>query len=157
MFINFGEQLYRIYFGYTKNDFIDKGERFETKTVGGLKHMFEPPLPDADKTEYITSCVLEVKSKTETDPKKMWEGLSVESASLHASDEFNKDTGRKVALTKVLNSFPGSDYKLFRQAVWEAYLNRSKRIATIEFPEPQTKAECDSLIEQINKLKETLA
>ena len=156
MLINFGGKTYRIYFGYTKIDSFDKGEKFEHTQKGGLKYMFEPPLPGAAKTEYITSAVLEVKSETEKDPKKMWEGMAVESATLHAHDTFNKDTGRKVALTKILNNYPDKSYREFRKAVWDAYINRSKATVDEYYIKPKDKAGCDTLIEEINKLKATL-
>jgi len=38
-------------------------------------------------------------------------------------DSFNKETGRKVALTRALESFP----KEIRKQYWNAYLNRKKK------------------------------
>ena len=74
-----------------------------------------------------TMCVLEKKfNETEPSPKTYFVTLSHGHGECYVGDQFNKAIGRKVALTRALESnFPGNT-KEFRTKLWKKYFELTK-------------------------------
>lgn len=66
-----------------------------------------------------TAYIEELSLRLET-----WLVVGCERATCHPNDVFDRRVGRKLALTRALNSM--QSHKSFRKAVWQAYLNNHK-------------------------------
>ena len=70
-----------------------------------------------------TTCTIScVNPKIQRGPERFHE-IARGVAHQSVKDTFNKDTGRKVALARAVQTFP----KASRKAAWQAYLNRKNR------------------------------
>ena len=104
---------------------------------------FERVREEVRKKRRVTLCKLYFDTGLEQ-PRK-WDLIGIEKTKCSRKDNFCKETGRKIALTRILaNWFPGPSHKEIRFKFWEAYFNR--------FPEiPEEEETLEDLVGQIDE------
>lgn len=97
--------------GYTIRFRHLKGENLYPATIQRILHNVESPV-EPEKIQAITICNV-YHDNTETDVGESYAFAS-------RSDQFNRATGRKVALTRAIAGLPKNE----RAAIWNDYLNQ---------------------------------
>ncbi len=104
MRFQFGDQVFKIWFQYSKHD----GQRETVCLIDDVK-----------------DGIAEAKAT-----------FAAGSSVCSSSDQFRKETGRKIALTRALRAAGAvralCDDKRFRKAAWEAYWARRHGVQTVE-------------------------
>lgn len=87
----------------------------------GLR-FFYPPQEEGRGRKVIASLSRRVPSSPKG-PGAQWDVLGEASSSCSLSDNFDKKVGRKIAFQRLLEQFPGVDWKQLRTHVAECFLS----------------------------------